>query len=60
MARPYLPEGLAKEKIARIRFTKDEFEAIEKLAIKQKISISTLFRIALKQYAQNIKNNGKK
>jgi hypothetical protein len=59
MSRPLLPEGLAREKSARIRFTKKEFEAIEKFANSQNLTISTLFRTALKEYAKSLKNNGK-
>ena len=59
MPRPFLPEGLAREKSARIRFTKKEFESIEKLANSQNLTISTLFRTALKEYAKTLKNNGK-
>jgi hypothetical protein len=59
MSRPFLPEGLAREKSARIRFTKKEFEAIEKFANSQNLTISNLFRTALKEYAKSLKNNGK-
>jgi hypothetical protein len=59
MPRPYLPEGKAKDKKFQIRVTETELNAIEKLADSQNVSISTLFRIALKEYAKNMKNIGK-
>jgi hypothetical protein len=59
MPRPLLAEGLAREKSARIRFTKKEFESIERFADSQGMTISTLFRTSLKEYAKGIKNNGK-
>ena len=58
MPRPTLPEGLAKEKSARIRFTYKEFEAIERFARSQGMTISTLVRTSLKEYANGRKNNG--
>jgi hypothetical protein len=59
MPRPYLPEGKAKDKKFQIRVSETELNAIEKLANSQNVSISTLFRIALKEYAKNMKNIGK-
>jgi hypothetical protein len=59
MPRPYLPEGKAKDKKFQIRVSETELNAIEKLADSQNVSISTLFRIALKEYAKNMKNIGK-
>lgn len=59
MSRPFLPEGLVKDKMARIRFTPKEFEAIEKFANSQNMTMSRLFRTALKEYAKTLKNNGK-
>lgn len=53
MARPFLPNELVKEKNARIRFTKDEFVALEKFAISQGVTFSTLVRTALKFYVTN-------
>jgi hypothetical protein len=50
MARPFLPNELVKEKNARIRFTKNEFEFLEKFAINQGVTFSTLVRTALKFY----------
>jgi predicted HicB family RNase H-like nuclease len=55
MPRPYLPEGKAKDKKFQIRVSETELNAIEKLANSQNVSISTLFRIALKEYAKNMK-----
>ncbi len=59
MPRPYLPEGKAKDKKFAIRVNETELKAIEKLADSQNVSVSTLFRTALKEYAKNIKNIGK-
>lgn len=58
MPRPFLPEGLVKDKMARIRFTPKEFQAIEKFANSQNMTMSRLFRTALKEYAKTLKNNG--
>jgi predicted DNA binding CopG/RHH family protein len=58
MPRPFLPEGLAREKSARIRFTKKEFAAIERFANSQGMTISTLVRTSLKEYVKALKNNG--
>ena len=58
MSRPLLPEGLAREKSARIRFTYKEFEAIERFANSQGMTISTLVRTSLKEYVKALKNNG--
>lgn len=58
MPRPTLPEGLAREKSARIRFTYKEFEAIERFANSQGMTISTLVRTSLKEYVKALKNNG--
>jgi hypothetical protein len=44
--------------MARIRFTPKEFQAIEKFANSQNMTMSRLFRIALKEYAKTLKNNG--
>ncbi len=59
MPRPYLPEGKAKDKKFQIRVSETELNAIEKFADSQNVSISTLFRTALKEYAKNMKNTGK-
>ena len=59
MPRPYLPEGKAKDKKFQIRVSEIELNAIEKLADSQNVSVSTLFRTALKEYAKNMKNIGK-
>ena len=59
MPRPYLPEGKAKDKKFQIRVSETELNAIEKFADSQNVSISTLFRTALKEYAKNMKNIGK-
>lgn len=56
MGRPFLPNELVKEKNARIRFTKDEFEALEKFAINQGVTFSTLVRTALKFYISQLAN----
>jgi hypothetical protein len=58
MSRPLLPEGKAKDKKFQIRLTENEMKAIEKIADSQNISVSNLFRIALKEYAINRKTNG--
>ena len=59
MPRPYLPEGKAKDKKFQIRVSETELNALERFANTQNVSISTLFRTAIKEYAKNIKNNGK-
>jgi len=59
MPRPYLPDGKAKDKKFQIRVSEIELNAIEKLANSQNVSVSTLFRTALKEYAKNMKNIGK-
>lgn len=59
MPRPYLPEGIAKDKKFQIRVSEIELNAIEKLADSQNVSVSTLFRTALKEYAKNMTNIGK-
>jgi len=58
MPRPLLAEGLAREKSARIRFTKKEFESIERFAHSQGMTISTLVRTSLREYVKALKNNG--
>jgi len=58
MPRPLLPEGLAREKSARIRFTKKEFQLIERFANSQNMTISSLVRKSLNEYAKALKNNG--
>jgi predicted DNA binding CopG/RHH family protein len=59
MPRPLLAEGLAREKSARIRFTKKEFESIERFAHSQGMTISTLVRTSLREYVKALKNIGK-
>lgn len=59
MSRPFLPEGLAKDKRLNVRLSEKELQAIEKFANSQNMTISTLFRTALKEYAKTLKNNGK-
>lgn len=59
MSRPLLPEGLAKDKRLNIRLSEKEYQAIERFANSQNLTISTLFRTALKEYAKALKNNGK-
>lgn len=59
MSRPFLPVGLVKDKKINIRLSEKEHKAIEKFAHSQNLTISTLFRIALKEYAKTLKNNGK-
>ena len=60
MSRPFLPEGLVKEKKLEIRLSETELSAIKNIANSQNITISKLFRIALKQYAQGLINDNKK
>jgi hypothetical protein len=60
MSRPYLPVGLVKEKKLEIRLSEIELNAIKNIANSQNITISKLFRTALKQYAQGLSNDGKK
>ena len=59
MSRPFLPEGLLKEKKLEIRLSETELNAIKNIANSQNITISKLFRTALKLYAQGLKSNGK-
>lgn len=59
MSRPYLPVGLVKEKKLEIRLSEIELNAIKNIANSQNLTISKLFRIALKQYAQGLRTNGK-
>jgi predicted DNA binding CopG/RHH family protein len=54
MSRPFLPQGLSKEKKLEIRFSETELNAIRNIANSQNITVSRLFRIALKQYAQEL------
>jgi predicted DNA binding CopG/RHH family protein len=59
MPRPFLPEGLVKEKKLEVRLSEIELKAIRNFADSQGMTISTLFRTALKEYAKALKNNGK-
>jgi predicted DNA binding CopG/RHH family protein len=59
MPRPFLPEGLVKEKKLEVRLSETELKAIRRFADSQGMTISTLFRTSLKEYAKGIKNNGK-
>ena len=59
MSRPFLPEGLARDKRLNIRLSEKEYQAIANFANSQNLTISTLFRTALKEYAKTLKNNGK-
>jgi hypothetical protein len=59
MPRPLLPEGLSKEKKLEVRFSVNELNIIRSIANSQNITVSRLFRIALKQYIQGLTNKGK-
>jgi predicted DNA binding CopG/RHH family protein len=59
MSRPFLPEGLAKDKRLNIRLSEKELQAVERFAKSKQMTISTLFRTALKEYAKALKNNEK-
>jgi len=54
MPRPLLPEGLSKQKKLEVRFSETELNAIRNIANAQNMTVSTLFRLALKQYAQGL------
>jgi len=56
MSRPPLAQGLVKEKKLEIRLSETELNAIRNIANSQNITISKLFRLALKQYAQGLIN----
>lgn len=56
MSRPLLPDGTSKEKKLEVRFSVTELNAIKNIANSQNITVSKLFRIALKQYAQGLIN----
>jgi predicted DNA binding CopG/RHH family protein len=59
MSRPPLAQGLVKEKKIEVRLSESEMNAIRNIANAQGLTISTLFRIALKQYAQGLINKGR-
>jgi predicted DNA binding CopG/RHH family protein len=59
MSRPILPDGLSKEKKLEVRLSLTELNAIRNIANSQNITVSKLFRIALKQYAQGLINKGR-
>lgn len=54
MSRPPLAQGLVKEKKIEVRLSQVEINAIRNIANAQGLTISTLFRIALRQYAQGL------
>jgi predicted DNA binding CopG/RHH family protein len=59
MSRPFLPEGLLKDKRLNIKLSATELQAVKRFAESKQMTISTLFRTALKEYAKTLKNNGK-
>jgi predicted DNA binding CopG/RHH family protein len=52
MPRPFLPEGVSKQKKLEVRMSVTEMNEIKEFATSQNITVSTLFRRALKQYAR--------
>jgi hypothetical protein len=59
MPRPNLPKGIAKDKVYQIRVSEQELKAIERIANSENITVATLFRRALKEWAINRKNKQK-
>jgi hypothetical protein len=60
MPRPHLPKGIAKTKVYQIRLSEKELNAIERIANNENITVATLFRRALKEWAINKRDNKQK
>lgn len=60
MPRPHLPKGIAKTKVYQIRLSEEELNAIEKIANSENITVASLFRKALREWAINKRKNKQK